>query len=184
MKARVNDPAALLARLPALGAIRVRGYHKEDRYFRSPSGQDVRIRLDGGEAFVTFKDKRLSAGLEINDEHEFTVSDATTMAALIERLGASLLIEKVKDGESWHWNGLLLEVSEVRGLGHFIELEVVTEIPEGLDPAQLEQTRQAAASVAERQIRQSLPLLGLSESDIEEHPYTRLLLDRVGKAPD
>ena len=172
MKARVANPRQLEARLQALGYVHERDFRKEDHYFRAAPAQDVRVRLDDAEAVVTFKDKRLEAGLEINAEHEFSVSDPAIMIDLLHRLGCSDLVTKIKVGSAWRQGELLLELSEVLGLGHFLEIERVLELPAGT--LESEQTRLAAET--RQQIMASLRSLGLCEADIEVKPYTAMLL--------
>ncbi len=178
MKAWVHNPAMVTTRLQELGAIFIRHYHKEDCYYRTaaPPGQSVRIRVDDQEALVTFKDRQLINGLEVNDEHEFTVSDATIMAELLERLGAGLYVKKVKTGSAWRLGDLLVEISEIQGLGLFIELERIVEVPDFGSTTDREILRQEKSRETESMIRQTLAQLAITEADIEFRPYTAMLL--------
>lgn len=171
MKARVANPRLLEKRLQDLGYHHERDYRKEDYYFHSAQKQDVRVRLDGQAALVTFKDKRLEAGLEINSEHEFEVSDPQIMIDLLHRLGCSDQVTKIKLGSAWRKGELLLELSEILGLGHFLEIERVINQPDGSPEG-----REHLAHQTRQQILASLRELGLQESDIEERTYTSMLL--------
>lgn len=180
IKAWVRNPRRTEVHLAEAGATFERDYRKEDRYFRFTERdslgrrvlkQDVRIRIDGTKTFVTYKDKRLEKDLEINNEREFEVSDPRLMSDLFLRLGAENLIEKVKIGTAWRWNGLLIEVSEVLGLGHFIEIERVLPLPD--DSSEGEQ--ELSIRESESMINQLFARLEIPANDREIRTYTSML---------
>ena len=183
LKARVADPGRVEAAILAF-AEPARNFEKEDAYWHGPGwrihrGQKgFRIRRDGDEAVVTFKDKRSEGGIEINREREFTVSDPATFAEFAERMGCEPFFTKSKRGRSFEIRRagarpLLLELCEVAGLGWF--LEIVALVEEG-DPA--------GVALARGEIRSLLAKAGLGESDIEPRYYSELLLAAGLRAPD
>lgn len=176
IKAWVRDLPELESRLRHIGGAVSQKFDKADKYFRyreKSRNQDVRIREVSDQSFVTFKDKTLSRGLEVNKEYEFSVSDSEAMQELLLRLGAQFLVEKRKLGRSWKIPGrdLNIEISDVVGLGNFIEVESIVD-PEGL----LEKQKDAAISQSESEIRELLSILGINENDIETRTYTSMLL--------
>lgn len=174
MKAWVKDPDAVLHGLRSMGAEYLRDFHKDDRYFHlhvsNGSPRDFRVRMDGSEAWLTFKDKRLVDGLEINVEHETLLGSPEVLVNLALRLGCTEFVRKTKTGSSWRHGSLHIELSMVEGLGNFIELEEVIEAPE--------QDQDSRAVGARAAIMACLEALGLGRENIEERTYTSMLLAR------
>ena len=169
IKAHIEDPAEVEKRILALGGTFKRTYTKADRYFAMPSQpQEFRLRLDGSTAIVTFKDKTRKDGLEMNREGEFTVSDPENFVALVARLGAELVIEKHKTGKAFVYEDLLLELSEVAGLGHFLEVEAVfEENHQDKEPEFIARTETRLYGVLEA--------LEIPKRAVEPRPYTQML---------
>lgn len=175
IKAWVDDPGALRKQIERLGARSTGRYDKQDEYYRiSPSGKardegrEFRLRVDGSRATVTFKDKSIRDGLEMNREGEFRVDDPGVFREFIQRMGARLRIRKRKRGEAFAYGRVLLELSEVEGLGHFIELEsVFQEHAQIDDPAFIQKTEVELFSL--------LKELGISRDRVESRPYTQML---------
>jgi adenylate cyclase, class 2 len=191
LKARVRDVEATRARLAAF-ARKARDFDKRDEYWaKGPetgeglmaaedSGRAFRIRQDlslgpgaapEAVAYVTFKNKSRSGGVERNEEHEFTVSDGGEFAALAARLGARAVLRKRKRGEAWICGDLTIELCEVEGLGWFLEIEAL--VPSGLPRERAEAECEAATG----RIRDALCRAGLAESDIEGRYYADLLAE-------
>jgi adenylate cyclase class 2 len=202
LKTRIGDPEGVKKRLSGLGTYDC-AYEKDDTYWvhgppegppeksapdipaggspaLPPSGLRVRRETNtakGGEIsrfnLVTYKTRELRAGIEINDEREFTVSDGEVFEDLLRRLGLTPGIGKNKRG--WAW-GLTVpgapglggeiraELSEVRKLGWFLELEIL--VPEG-DEKTITQCREKLFRVLEK--------LEIPREDIETRPYTEML---------
>jgi adenylate cyclase class 2 len=130
-------------------------------------------------ALVTWKTKEIRDGIEVNDERELSLGDcgggpgkgAETFAGLLGALGFAPEITKEKRGRAWRippspdgGPPVLAELSLVKRLGWFLELEIVTE-------DRSEQT----LSESRRRLLSLLGELGLDEARIEERPYTRML---------
>jgi adenylate cyclase class 2 len=130
---------------------------------------------------ITWKTRDLRDGVEINDEREFEVSDAGIFEDLLGRLG--LAPEIVKNKRGWAWDcdgpaggassvpggdgsagGIRAELSEVRSLGWFLELEILT-------------ARNDEKTVTENQKRlfSLLETLNIPRKSIEFRPYTEML---------
>jgi len=166
LKAWVDDPQDLERRLSER-AVFLRNYDKQDTYYEFPDARlpQLRFRCDGNETFVTWKEKKLSAGIEQNKEHEFIINQAQELLGFLEKLGASVYIKKHKKGSAWKKNFFLLEFSQVEGLGYFLEIEQV--LPEGTSQEVLTQTSGL--------LLQELESLGISRDRVEARPYTELL---------
>jgi len=175
IKAWVHDPERLKALLDSVRARHVRDFCKHDRYYRlvlpNAQKQDVRVRIDGSKAMVTFKDKKLIAGIECNSEYEFAISDPVPFEELLFRLGALNLVTKKKTGTAWVYENLLVELSYVDGLGHFVEIEVVADVTDSEKDAWMQLARNRVQAVY-----QTLSAAGLT---IEEKPYTLMLQEKL-----
>jgi predicted adenylyl cyclase CyaB len=178
LKARVSDRAAVESAV-AFFASRVREVDKADSYWRSPSWRtdaarkDFRIRREGGASVVTFKDKRVEGGIEVNLERDFEVSDPEAFAALAIRLGCEPRYEKRKRGTLYEaasacasGGAASIEIVEVTGLGVFIEIEEL-----------LDEADAAAVARARDEILVFLARAGCGEADIESRFYSELLTE-------
>ncbi|HUX11956.1 MAG TPA: hypothetical protein VMW87_02960 [Spirochaetia bacterium] len=203
IKAWARDPAAVRRELDKLCTFE-RSYLKKDIYLHGPAGRphdswahwrqeglsagpdgtptrprDFRLRIEGGAATCTFKDRSLSAGIEINREEEFTVSDARLFLELSARLGCRVFSCKVKEGFRYWRAGeipVVAELSHIAGLGDFIEVECVVDDNAGPTAPGREETFTA--------LRRFLVLLGVDAGDIESTPYAKLLADRSERRCD
>jgi predicted adenylyl cyclase CyaB len=177
MKARVLAPTDLAERLRHEAEYR-RDFFKRDEYFRFPAaggvdpGQNLRLRQDGAEALVTWKERRREGALEVNREREFSVSSAPAFVELILEMGAVPYFEKQKRGQEFRRGGLCLELCEVPPLGFFLEIEKLIEPEAGADLAAISQAARAEIAAAFAQ-------LGLGEGDFETKSYSELLRERA-----
>jgi adenylate cyclase class 2 len=114
--------------------------------------------------WVTYKAKEVREGVEVNDEREFEVSDGDVFAELLGRLGFERGQTKTKQGRVWTWEGVTAELSEVRGLGWFVELEIVAD-----------NGRPETVAAARSRLLNLLGKLGIGKEKIEGRYYTELL---------
>jgi adenylate cyclase class 2 len=184
LKARLDDFAPVKERLSAWGEY-CRSYTKSDVYWLPAQANDgipsgVRIRRDRGidadgaaseVILVTYKTKEIFDGIEVNDESEFTVSDAAPFEALLSHLGLSEAIRKEKQGWAWiippQTTGqppILAELSLVAGLGWFLEIEI-----------QAANDQQQTVEESRRRLLAALEKLEIPPEQIESRPYTVML---------
>jgi predicted adenylyl cyclase CyaB len=170
-------------RLSALGSLRG-SFQKEDCYWSAPGqteGKSVRIRserriLPDGvrheQCLVTFKIKeRLSGGIEVNRETEFSVSDGGAFANLLEWLSFSRSFSKQKTGEVWDIDGITAELADVAvipegkpvSIGRFLELEILA-----VDDTE------GTVETARARLLSVLTACGIGEDRIEKRYYTEL----------
>jgi len=186
LKAWLDDPEAVAERLSRLGSLS-RSFEKDDAYWQADGtavpGSGVRVRRERsidarGEAretaLVTTKSKRVSDGIEVNDEREFAVSDAGLFEELLCALGLREGTRKEKLGREWKVAGerpASAEISLVAGLGWFLELEIIA-----ADDGErtVGECRAALLSLLED--------LGVSAEKIEARSYASLLRARKGKS--
>jgi adenylate cyclase class 2 len=186
LKAHIEDPEAVKARLSSLGTY-LGAYEKDDTYWfpggpsgLPPSGLRVRLEKDRAESgeisekvLVTWKLREINGGIEINSEQEFTVSGAENFVNLLALVGLEPGTRKHKQG--WAWNCLQnetavrAELSDVYGLGWFLELEIIAGENSG-----------ETAVHSGKKLLALLERLGIPEDKIESRPSTRML-SGIGK---
>lgn len=175
LKARLRDPEAT-RRTVASFAEYQRDFVKEDAYWHGPEWRQARgtkgfrLRADGSDYIVTYKTKRNEGGIEINRETEFSVSDPDAFMGLLSRIGCEPFYRKRKSGSAWKHGDYLIELVEVAGLGHFIEIEIL-----------IADDDQAALALALGGLKDALARCDVPESDIEGRTYSELLLSTQAK---
>ena len=192
LKARIDDIPPIKERLFALGEY-CGSFKKSDSYWvpanahtqgitLPPAG--LRIRRESGinangmdysSVLVTYKTKEIKSGIEVNNECEFSVSDAALFIELMGRLGLHRNICKEKEG--WAWRvpeaeqaPILAELSQVSDLGCFLELEIIIAVDDS-------KTRPAEEIIDKSRMRllELLEKLGIPQERIESRPYTVML---------
>jgi len=190
LKAHVRDRAAVEARVASF-AVLDGPVDKLDAYWHGPDWRlargkkGFRVRAEDGRSVVTFKNKKSEGGIEINREREFGISDPEAFIEFAQRLGCEPFYTKRKRGVRYRvdpcergvgaaGDGLggeacrgaaTIEIVEVEGLGHFIEIEIL-----------LPDEEPAAVALAQGEIRGFLSRAGVSEEAIEPRYYSELLM--------
>lgn len=185
IKAWVDDPAALRAllagRYPHGGS-----FVKEDVYYRLPAAEthgagspraieaaqpssgssaiEFRLRVEEHESFVTAKRKTVVDGVEINEEIEFTVSEARAFEQFAGYLGAAVFARKRKVGDRYRAGEATIELAHVDRLGDFVEIERL-----------IEEAGPAEIDAANRDVRSLLKEIGIGEDKIEPRYYIDML---------
>ena len=189
LKAHVNDPFECTAALDKNADFQAE-FIKDDTYWKTTNVNtlnmqipEVRIRKEwtknenGEKSFVlvTYKTKNVINGIEVNNENEFALCEAEngdtedavkSFEELLRRFGLAPSISKNKKGRAWNYNGITAELSLVKGLGYFVELEIIS-----------------ASSYSDTVARCRERLLGLldtlniSRDSIEDRYYTEMLFN-------
>jgi predicted adenylyl cyclase CyaB len=194
LKVRLDDFKPVKEQLSAAGTY-LWSYKKSDSYWYP--GQAGHFTLDGGKntslplgvrvrreyntiadgtavesVLVTYKTKEITDSIEINDEREFTVSDAGLFEELLTRLG--LYRDICKEKEGWAWSlragvqpSILAELSMVNDLGWFLELEIIADQD---DEKTIEESRKRLLVMLEK--------LEIPTERIETRPYTAMLREK------
>ncbi|MDR0656765.1 MAG: class IV adenylate cyclase [Treponema sp.] len=188
LKAHVHDSESLKKILFSSGIFE-RAYKKEDSYWISPREKllnGLRIRKDreiedgilkNERIIVTYKAKRLEKGIEINDEQEFSIDNTGAFEELLRRLGFTPGIKKRKEGWAFSFPAsggkipVTAELSEVKGLGWFIELEIVED-----------SENREIIEADKKRLLSLLKSLGIGEEQIEKRYYTDMLMEYNGES--
>jgi adenylate cyclase class 2 len=129
VKAALKDRRQVEARLRRLGAKAEGERRQVDLYFAHPcrdfgaTDEALRLRLDGDRQLMTYKGPKLDTRSKTREEIEQPI-DFERMALTLRRLGFRdfLRVEKVRTDYSWE--GIVISLDRVDGLGDFVELEV------------------------------------------------------------
>ena len=166
------DPC-LIASLPdvisrTLGDSPLTPVEKYDVYYgRKGKEAEFRIRKDGTTVVVTRKQKEERAdGVEVNCEIEFHVSEGD-VHAFFTSLGYIPLIEKRKVGSMWRDGNLTVELVHVKGLGDYLEMELLL-----ADDANESELKNALNRLATLRLR-----FGVADLPLEGRYYNDMLRD-------
>ena len=180
LKARVADPDLIKAALSVRGKF-LHSYIKKDSYWMFPDKPLLRLRIRSEEksfpgsepvraVLVTYKTREFYGEMEVNNEREFSVSDSAVFEEILAQLGMQPDLQKEKQGRAWELDAakenapVLAELSLVKELGWFIELEIVDTACDG---AALEQKRSRLLAILDE--------LGIARTAIERRSYSELL---------
>ena len=124
IKARVADPAALRARVAAAATTPPVILGQRDTFFTVARGRLKLRRFDDGSGELIFYERDDTAGPKTSTYSKSPCPDAAGMEALLARaLGVRGVVEKRR--ELFMIGRTRVHLDDVRGLGHFVELEVV-----------------------------------------------------------
>src|SRR3989344_2176658 len=131
-------------------------------YFQYPE-KSLRVRDMGAVREVNFKERKdYSNGVHAKKEVQFEISDIRGFFELIKDFGFRKWLHKEKSTELYKTpEGVNIELNHVRGLGWFLEIEVLS-LPKNVASA-----RRKVIAVREK--------LGFGEGDAEPRGYTKQL---------
>ena len=134
--------------------------------------REKRVFPDGSEEsslFATYKIKDIKDGIEANDEREFEIRSQLGQAAeafegFLKKTGLEPGAGKRKRGWAFNKEGITAEVTEVEGLGWFVELEIL-----------IDGRREEAVVEAKKRLLDFLDSLGIGREAIESRSYLEML---------
>ena len=131
VKARAKKET--IERIAALGATPLRVENHRDLYFNSPSrdfkqsDEALRIRIKEEGARLTYKGPRLDQQTKSRRELTVKIDDPTQMREILSFLGFVLSAEVRKRRTKYSYQGMVIALDEVEGLGTFLEVEAQAE---------------------------------------------------------
>ncbi|WP_319562400.1 class IV adenylate cyclase [Marispirochaeta sp.] len=172
IKAWVDNPQSIEERLRSLYGEAV-PVSKDDVYYetngRFPGLNTLRLRESDGKWILTYKDKRLEDGTEINREHETVVEEFSVIDELLKRFGCRKFLEKKKRGLLFSFADMVIELVHIEGLGTFLEIEKVLPVDD-LDSAGIEAAREEILAIFDA--------VGIERDKIEGRYYSEMLLGK------
>ena len=165
---------------------------KHDTYWRKKNSEvRIRIRQETGKPIIaTWKEKNLKDGsVEINTEREFVIGSTEftndtipndknaeslknaldTFESFLKTSDFEISLQKYKSTKTWHYqteefNLITIEISYVETLGHFIEIEILSE-----------KNDDETVAKAQNCLHKTLQKCGISKDKIETRYYWQLL---------
>lgn len=134
---------------------------KKSSYAEHVRGEAItRIRESDGKTYFTYKRTVLRTGNRV--EHETEIAEAAPMRAALLEMGwrSAMHIQKTR----WHYHsaGVTYDLDDVEGLGHYLEIEIVSD--------QDSDAESALIAIAEE--------LGILPERIERGSYGKLLWEK------
>lgn len=167
LKARLTNPEKINRQAAKIGQFTGETF-KEDVYFRrkgntqrSPDDR-YRLRREADTAVVTFKQKIMVEGVEVNDEVEFAVDEPHAFYCFADRFGFEPFVVKRKQSRVYQVGRANVELNKVEHLGHFAEIEILCD-------------EEADIAAATLEVQQVLVRLGLKPDDLEPRRYIDLI---------
>jgi adenylate cyclase class IV len=168
---------------------------KHDTYWRKKNSEiSIRIRQETGKPIIaTWKEKNLKDGsVEINTEREFVIGSTEftnetipndknaesfknaldTFESFLKTSDFEISLQKYKSTKTWHYqteefNLITIEISYVEFLGHFIEIEILSE-----------KNDDETVTKAQNCLHETLQKCGINKDRIETRYYWQLLKER------
>ena len=124
IKARVADPVALRARVAARATAPPRTLAQTDTFFAVARGRLKLRRFDDGTGELIFYERDDSPGPKTSTYSKAACPDASALEGVLSRaLGVRGIVDKRR--ELFMIGRTRIHLDDVRGLGHFMEIEVV-----------------------------------------------------------
>ncbi|MFZ2470910.1 MAG: class IV adenylate cyclase [Methanothrix sp.] len=155
VEVKARAPEDMAERIAALGATLLAVENHHDLYFNSPlrdfkeSDEALRIRIKEEGARLTYKGPKLDQTTKSRLERTVKIDDPKQMEQILVALGFVLSAQVRKRRAKYSYEGVVLALDDVEGLGRFVEVEA-----EGI--GDYEQQKQKVLSILSR--------LGLHES--------------------
>jgi len=130
VKAIVNDPKHFERSIIQLGATPICIENQADTYYSAPyrdfekTDEALRIRVQDGKSFLTYKGPKMDKISKTRKEIELTIDNVNAMGEILTSLGFSPVAVVSKKRKNFRLGDLYLSLDEVRGLGDFIEIEI------------------------------------------------------------
>lgn len=120
----------------------------------------IRLRTENGITQLTYKRSINDAGDMI--EHELTIGSAVTMKRILAEINYRPVVIVDKMRQEVSAEGITRALDSVKGLGNFLEIEVIV-------------SDESHIATAERRIMKAAAEYALTEADLESQKYDKLL---------
>ncbi|MDH5597374.1 MAG: class IV adenylate cyclase [Candidatus Peregrinibacteria bacterium] len=134
----------------------------EDFYYENPKKSTIRIRKKGTSHSFDLKSRETRQGIEENIELEWELKDPGAWRKVLSKLKIKPQVRKTKKTKLFTFKGFHLELNEVRGLGHYLEIETIV-------------SKRAEVTRAKRELIEIFNELGYTKKQFEPKRYLELL---------
>lgn len=156
VEVKARAPEDIEERIAALGAALLAVENHHDLYFNSPlrnfrlSDEALRIRIKEEGARLTYKGPKLDLATKSRLEMTVKIGDSGQMEQILSALGFVLSAEVKKQRRKYSWDGVIIALDMVEGLGYFVEAEA-----EG-EGSYEEQKRRVLSAMSELGLHESI----------------------------
>jgi adenylate cyclase class 2 len=132
LKSRCHDVVRIKQNLAGSGFSFTQEIEEHDLYFNHPqrnfisTDEAIRLRRSGDSCILTYKGPRNPGIFKTREEIE-SVADFEGMRTILVRCGFVESGQVIKKRELYSLNHITACIDDVRGLGHFVELEIITD---------------------------------------------------------
>jgi adenylate cyclase, class 2 len=129
VEVKARAPEDMAERIASLGAALLVVENHHDLYFNSPqrdfrcSDEALRIRIKEEGARLTYKGPKLDQTTKSRLERTVKIDDPKQMEQILSALGFVLSAQVRKKRTKYSYEGLVVALDEVEGLGSFVEVE-------------------------------------------------------------
>ena len=126
VKARCVNVQRAEENLNSIGAGLAGTFRQKDTYFKALSGRLKLREISSDEGQVVYYERSDVAGPKRSDYEVASTSDPLSMRIVLKNIfGISVEVEKTR--QVWLWENVRIHLDNVKDLGHFLELEALTE---------------------------------------------------------
>ncbi len=136
----------------------------KDIYFSGTKSYFLRLREKNGQGLLNLKSKKRGEGIESNQEIELNLTSGEKFKSWLKKIGIKKGIQKTKKSIVYKKRGVRFELNEVDELGHFLEIEIISEDKEGIPRAK-------------KELIEWFSKFGFSQKDFETKYYLELLTE-------
>jgi len=112
--------------LNSIGAGLAGTFRQKDTYFKALSGRLKLREIGPDEGQVVYYERSDVAGPKRSDYEVASTSDPLSMRIVLKNIfGISVEVKKTR--QVWLWENVRIHLDNVKDLGHFVELEALTE---------------------------------------------------------
>jgi len=130
VKVHLNDPKYVERRIISLGAVPTAIENQADTYYNMPwrdfseTDEALRIRVQDGEAFLTYKGPKMDLISKTRKEIQVKILDENDMGEILTSLGFFPVATVTKKRKNYRLGEIVIALDEVRELGNFMEMEI------------------------------------------------------------
>ena len=135
---------------------------KKDHYYGTSKRFFVRLRQKKDETNLNIKEKIRGGGFELNPELKIEVASFAAFERCLTMLGIPKTDCKEKHSEIYHYKNFQIELNHIKGLGDFLEIEILVK-----NKKQIPRARQSLTALFKS--------LGFSPRQFERKYYLELL---------
>lgn len=132
--------------------------------FRTETFEDINKKNVFTKSYFTYKRKELRETTEVNEEFETEIQNINPIKQLLLDIEFSLFKIKQKDVEQWIFENATLELCNVKTLGNFLEIEILSEKN---DEETIEKSKEKLLKILDK--------ANISRDEIETRYYNEML---------